>query len=679
MDRLEAGDPSQIGPFRLLGRLGEGGMGRVFLGASPGNRKVAIKVVHPRHAQDPEFRRRFAREVTAARQVGGFHTALVVDADPDADPPWMATAYIPGPSLAAAVEQNGPLGETEVRELGAALAEGLAAIHACGIIHRDLKPGNVILADDGPRIIDFGIARSVDATSITASDVLVGTFRYMSPEQLSGEKITEQSDIFALGGILTYAATGHDAFGGSTIPAVTAHILHDPPNLDPLTGDLRGIISACLTRAPGDRPSPADLLARFTDVKATGGSIATGPVQPVRPVPPPREPQQVHAKEPQRAAVREPSVMSTVGAGPLAHPRVPGPPAPPAPDARPPARKPQHRRYRAVAILAAAGAVAAVGVAAGLGVLFDQHHATVSSATGSLAATLSQTQQRQCMVGGVRARRHSRHWRSQRQHLPLEHHDRDACRRPFRPRQPARSVFGGVRARRDPCHWRQRRPHRPLEYRNQEARRPPRRCLGPGGAVSGVRARPHPGHRPGQVHRPLEHRHREAHRYPRRPQQRRGLLGGVRASTAPSLPVMTTATPTCGTPPPGKSIATLTDPASAGVDSVAFGPDGTLATGDDNGHTYLWNTSTRKTIATLTDPASTGVDSVAFGPDGTLATGDHNGHTYLWNTSTRKTIATLTDPASTGVDSVAYGPHGTLATADHNGSTYLWSITYRES
>jgi serine/threonine protein kinase len=151
--RLQPGDPGQIGPFRLLGRLGEGGMGRVFLGESPGGREVAIKVVHPHYASSPDFRRRFAREVAAARQVGGFHTAAVVGADPEADPPWMATAYIPGPSLADAVTDAGPLDEAGVRRLGAALAEGLAAIHECGLIHRDLKPSNVILASDGPRII----------------------------------------------------------------------------------------------------------------------------------------------------------------------------------------------------------------------------------------------------------------------------------------------------------------------------------------------------------------------------------------------------------------------------------------------------------------------------------------------------------------------------------------------
>ena len=264
MDRLQAGDPGQVGAFRLLGRLGEGGMGRVFLGESRGGRKVAIKVVHPHYANDPEFRRRFAREVAAARQVGGFHTAAVVGADPEADPPWMATAYIPGPSVADAIARRGPLDRAEVGRLGAALAEGLAAIHECGLIHRDLKPGNVILAEDGPRIIDFGIAKGADATALTGSSAVIGTLRYMSPEQLNGQELTPQSDVFALGTVLAYAATGHDPFQAPTIPGVITRILSGPPDLDPLSGELRGIIADCLAKDPSSRPSPGDLLARFS-------------------------------------------------------------------------------------------------------------------------------------------------------------------------------------------------------------------------------------------------------------------------------------------------------------------------------------------------------------------------------------------------------------------------------
>ncbi|MGI5231113.1 serine/threonine-protein kinase [Actinoallomurus sp. CA-142502] len=163
MDPLRPGDPRQVGPYRLTGRLGAGGMGEVFLGVSPGGRKVAVKLIRPEHASSPQFRARFAREVQAAQRVGGFHTAPVVDADPDAESPWLVTAFIPGPSLHRLVTEQGPLEPATVREMGAGLAEGLAAIHACGVVHRDLKPGNVIMAEDGPRVIDFGIARPDDA------------------------------------------------------------------------------------------------------------------------------------------------------------------------------------------------------------------------------------------------------------------------------------------------------------------------------------------------------------------------------------------------------------------------------------------------------------------------------------------------------------------------------------
>src|SRR5580692_2575725 len=203
MDSLKPGDPASVGGYRLLGRLGTGGMGQVFLGVSPSGRRVAVKLIHPVHAGAAQFRQRFAREIDAARRVGGFHTASVVDADPQADPPWMVTAYIDGPSLQEDVDRAGPLPTEGVRALGAGLAEGLAAIHASGLVHRDLKPGNVILAADGPRIIDFGIARAADATTgITTTGVVVGTVAYMSPEQIRGEVAGPASDVFSLGSVL---------------------------------------------------------------------------------------------------------------------------------------------------------------------------------------------------------------------------------------------------------------------------------------------------------------------------------------------------------------------------------------------------------------------------------------------------------------------------------------------
>ncbi|HEX4291993.1 MAG TPA: WD40 repeat domain-containing serine/threonine protein kinase [Trebonia sp.] len=263
MNPLKTGDPELVGGYRLLGRLGTGGMAQVFLGASPGGRKVAVKVIRSEYSDDAEFRRRFAREIAAARQVGGFHTAAVVDADPDADPPWMVTAYIPGPSLSEAVSRNGPLEVSQVRELGAALAEGLTAIHACGLIHRDLKPGNIILGPDGPRIIDFGVARTANASSLTTVNALIGTYGYMAPEQLGRKDVTFRSDLFALGGVLVFAATGHGPFDADELPAVIGRILSEPPDLSPLTGPLRDVLDACLDKDPDRRPDLADLIAYF--------------------------------------------------------------------------------------------------------------------------------------------------------------------------------------------------------------------------------------------------------------------------------------------------------------------------------------------------------------------------------------------------------------------------------
>lgn len=276
MDPLKAGDPGHVGGYRLLGRLGGGGMGQVFLGASPAGRKVAVKLIRPEYADDAEFRRRFAREIEAARQVGGFHTALLLDADPDADQPWMVTAYLPGLSLAEAVAKDGPLGLAAVRELGAPLAEGLAAIHACGVIHRDLKPGNIILAADGPRIIDFGVARTMGASALTTVSAVIGTYGYMSPEQLGRREVTPRSDVFALGGVLVFAATGHGPFDAPDLPAVIGHILSEPPDLSPLTGSLRDILSACLDKEPDRRPGLDDLIAYFS-VPVPRGPAAQSP------------------------------------------------------------------------------------------------------------------------------------------------------------------------------------------------------------------------------------------------------------------------------------------------------------------------------------------------------------------------------------------------------------------
>lgn len=236
-------------------------MGRVFVGVTPGGRKVAVKLVRPEYADDEEFRRRFAREVEAARKVGGFHTAQVVDADPGADPPWMALAYIPGPSLAGAVADTGPLDPAGVRALGAALAEGLGAIHARGLVHRDLKPGNVILAADGPRIVDFGLAYDEAMAAITVPGTVMGTPAYMSPEQHGGLRVTPAADVFSLGAVLVFAATGHGPFDGESASEIRNQVLNAQPSLAGLSGGLRAVLGRCLAKRPADRPALAGLLA----------------------------------------------------------------------------------------------------------------------------------------------------------------------------------------------------------------------------------------------------------------------------------------------------------------------------------------------------------------------------------------------------------------------------------
>ncbi|QKW32709.1 serine/threonine protein kinase [Actinomadura sp. NAK00032] len=268
MKPLQPGDPRRVGPYRLEGRLGGGGMGLVFLGRSQGGRPVAIKVVRPELADDAGFRRRFTNEVEAARRVGGFYTAQVVDADTMAHPPWLATAFIPGLSLEQAVRGHGPLPDDALSALGAGLAEGLAAIHDAGLVHRDLKPGNIILAADGPRVIDFGIARALDDAH--TSTVALGTPGYMSPEQARGLEVGPPSDVFALGAVLTFAATERGPFGTGPAGTIVYRIVHESPDLARLPSHLTGLISDCLAKDPGRRPGLTEILDHFADAsKAT--------------------------------------------------------------------------------------------------------------------------------------------------------------------------------------------------------------------------------------------------------------------------------------------------------------------------------------------------------------------------------------------------------------------------
>ncbi|MCF3174500.1 protein kinase [Streptomyces sioyaensis] len=281
---LSAEDPVVVGPYRLRARLGAGGMGEVYLGESGSGRRVAVKLVRAEIAKDPGFRRRFRREVELAMKAGGFWTAPVVDADPDAPTPWVASQYVPGPSLAEQVAAHGPLDEAALRQLAAGLAEALQAFHRIGLVHRDLKPSNVLLLDDGPRVIDFGISKALEddtGTALTVTGTVLGTPAFMSPEQAVGREVGEPSDIFSLGSVLTFAATGRGPFGDGSTHALLFRVVHEPPVLSGLPPGVRPLIAACLSKEPADRPRAADLAGMAVGavpVEAPGPVAAQGPV-----------------------------------------------------------------------------------------------------------------------------------------------------------------------------------------------------------------------------------------------------------------------------------------------------------------------------------------------------------------------------------------------------------------
>ncbi|MFJ5229488.1 serine/threonine-protein kinase [Kitasatospora sp. NPDC088391] len=265
METLGADDPQAVGPYRLIGRLGAGGMGEVFLGRTAGGRTVAVKTVRQEFAADAEFRQRFRQEVAAARRVGGRWTAPVLDADTEGPQPWVATGYVAGPSLGQAVRRYGPLPLATVRALGAGLADALAAVHALGLVHRDVKPSNVLLALDGPRLIDFGISRALDATSaLTRSGHVVGSPGFMSPEQARGRPAGPPGDVFALGALLAVAATGRAPFGEQDSAAgLLYRIVHEEPELGPMEPELLALVGDCLAKDPDRRPTPAAVRDRL--------------------------------------------------------------------------------------------------------------------------------------------------------------------------------------------------------------------------------------------------------------------------------------------------------------------------------------------------------------------------------------------------------------------------------
>src|SRR5215831_4628313 len=263
---LRRWDPERIGPYVVLGRLGSGSMGQVYLGRSASGRLVAVKTIRVELAEEAGFRTRFAQEVAAARKVSGVFTAAVVQADPEADLPWLATAYVPAPSLARLVLACGPLPVSTVRWLAAGCAEALASIHGAGLVHRDLKPSNVLVAPDGPRVIDFGVARAAERMGRTTARGAVGTPAYMAPEQARDTReASVASDVYSLGATLLFAATGHPPYAGASVMDVLARLATEEPDLSGLPGELSELVTACLHRVPRQRPTSSAMLVQLGD------------------------------------------------------------------------------------------------------------------------------------------------------------------------------------------------------------------------------------------------------------------------------------------------------------------------------------------------------------------------------------------------------------------------------
>lgn len=338
----------RIGSYSVVRKLGEGGMGKVWLARSRGGRLVAVKVARTELAGDPAFRERFRAEVAAARSVGGFHTAQVVDADAEAAAPWLATAYVPGPTLSQLVAAEGPMDEERLLGLGAALAEALQAVHRCGLVHRDLKPGNIIMAEDGPRVLDFGISRAVDNTRLTVTGTAFGTPGFLAPEQAEGLDVGPAADVFALGAVLV-AAAGGSAFGGGSPVALMYRSVHQEADLTAVPEALRPMIAACLEKEPGRRPSTEQLLDWFSPAEGDApAALAAATAPDPAPAPGPSAdpgPQQATPATPATPAApvartgRAPDAYELAPPAhpltPTAAPSSPSSPAPPATPAAP--------------------------------------------------------------------------------------------------------------------------------------------------------------------------------------------------------------------------------------------------------------------------------------------------------------------------------------------------------
>jgi WD40 repeat protein len=664
---LQVDDPQQVGAYQLVQRLGSGGMGQVFLGRSPGGRMVAVKVIHPERVHDSDFRARFRREVQAAQRVSGAFTAPMIGADPDAPTPWLVTAYVAGPSLQEAIAAHGPLPIASVRGLAAGLAEALASIHAAGVVHRDLKPSNVLLAADGPRVIDFGIAKAADASLITRTGFTVGTAGFMSPEQLTGGQIGPASDVFSLGAVLAFAANGVGPFGHGNSRALDYRVVHGEPDLDALPDKaLQQLITSCLAKDPGQRPSLARVLAQANPDSSSERLTAAVPGadwlptavrteianREIRPAdrggpgvtgtamtrtgagPPGRTGVAPHTHHPRSAAPAPPLHAGSPRAVAQAPPAGPGPAFPARPGDRPAdlaAPRPIARR-RILAVTAAAAGVAVVGGASWAYIRALRPAGLIATLGNSIFGTffpVAFSPDGRTLATGGRAdsagySRAAELWdiasRQVIATLPLPQNDGWLNSLAFSP------------------------DGRTLATASSEAR------------LWNVADRKLAATLPGSLY----------------PENYNGLASVAFSPDGRTLAGGTYETVTMWDVASHRAAATL-----AGHDNlvyaVAFSPDGhTLATGSQDGTVKLWDVASRGTVATLTSGFP--VYAVAFSPDGRiLATGGNDTTVKLWNVASRQAVAALADHGNP-INALAFSPDGHILVAGNaDGTGSLWN------
>jgi hypothetical protein len=653
---LQGDDPQRIGAYQLVQRLGSGGMGQVFLGRSPGGRMVAVKVIHPERVHDSDFRARFRREVQAAQRVSGAFTAPVIDADPDAPTPWLVTTYVAGPSLQEAIAAHGPLPMTSVRGLAAGLAEALASIHAAGVVHRDLKPSNVLLAADGPRVIDFGIAKAVDASLMTRTGFIVGTPGFMSPEQLTGGQVEPASDVFSLGAVLAFAANGVGPFGHGNSRALDYRVVHGEPDLDALPDKaLKQLITSCLAKDPGQRPSLQCILTQAS----SGSGRLTAAVPGARWLP--TAVRTEIAKRELSPADRGGSVVTSTATTSTGTTSTAGAPRP-------------LSRRRILTATAAAVGVAAVGGASWTYVRALHPAGQIATLGNSVFGTffpVAFSPDGRTLATGGRAdsagySKAAELWdiasRQVITTLPLDENDFWLQSVTFSPDGRTLATASSVA-----CLWN-------VAEAKLAATLPGSLYPHNYDGLASLAFSPDGGTLAGGTYETATLWDVASHRATATLAGHDNLIYAVAFS--PGGHTLATGsydgTVRLWDVASHRTLATLNS--GSPVYAVAFSPDGRiLATGGNDTTVKLWNVASRQAVATLADHG-TPVNALAFSPDGgILAAGNADGTGRLWNPASHRAITTLAGKVNTSVIGVAFSPDGhILATGTNDGTAALW-------